>query len=252
MQDWLRPLLLGMLLTAVLRGLLQRLQFAASAPPQAQARGRHVQSVFVASAAPAGSFYAQRYAGEISQRLALNDKVADVLSGRLATTVIERCMMLVYVGVMLQYDVLLTGLAWAVRREPRRLAVDGATAGGCQHAAYAGVGQTGRAVDGRSAEHGNPESLGPGVGFLCALGRVLCQGDQCPAGAACTNQTLGVLPTLLSALATMLVLVVGGLRVMDGHLSLGMLVAFQSLMQSFLAPVTTPGRLWQHPAGTAR
>ena len=37
----------------------------------------------------------------------------------------------------------------------------------------------------------------------------------------------------------MLVLVLGGLRVIEGHLSLGMLVAFQSLMQSFLAPVTT-------------
>jgi ATP-binding cassette, subfamily C, bacterial len=33
-------------------------------------------------------------------------------------------------------------------------------------------------------------------------------------------------------------LVLGGLRVIEGHLSLGMLVAFQSLMQSFLAPVT--------------
>src|SRR5262249_51811276 len=37
----------------------------------------------------------------------------------------------------------------------------------------------------------------------------------------------------------MLVLVLGGLRVIEGHLSLGMLVAFQSLMQSLLAPVTT-------------
>jgi ATP-binding cassette subfamily C protein len=54
-----------------------------------------------------------------------------------------------------------------------------------------------------------------------------------------TNQTLGVLPPLLSALATMLVLVIGGLRVIDGHLSLGMLVAMQSLMHSFLAPVSS-------------
>jgi ATP-binding cassette subfamily C protein len=54
-----------------------------------------------------------------------------------------------------------------------------------------------------------------------------------------TNQLLGVVPTLLTALTAMLVFVIGGLRVMDGHLSIGMLVAVQSLMRSFLTPVAT-------------
>ena len=48
---------------------------------------------------------------------------------------------------------------------------------------------------------------------------------------------MGVLPSLLSVLTSMSLLVIGGLRVIDGGLSIGMLAAFQLLMQSFQRPV---------------
>ena len=199
LHDWLRPLLLGLLLTAVCRGALLHLQL------QALRRLKRKLAAVLSSQflwhllhLPS-SFYAQRYAGEISQRLHLNDQVADVLSGRLATTVIDGLMMLVYAGLMLQYDVGLTGIGLGCAAGAGGgLAVDGPAPGGCHHAGVTGDGQAGRARDGRFAEHGNLESRGRRVGFLCPLGRVLYQGEQCPADVARDQPAARRPPHLLS------------------------------------------------------
>ncbi len=49
---------------------------------------------------------------------------------------------------------------------------------------------------------------------------------------------LDMLPTLFTGLTVAAILGIGGLRVIEGSLTLGSLVAFQSLMASFSAPVT--------------
>src|SRR5262249_18610681 len=147
------------------------------------------------------SFYAQRYAGEISQRVQLNDKVAAALSGRLATTLLDASLMLVYAVVMLQYDVVLTMLGL-----------------GCTTASMAALQWLSRRrVD---ANMRLLQELGKVYGVAMA---VLQQIETLKAAAleseffarwaghyakainaqqelAMTNQTLGVLPPLLTAL----------------------------------------------------
>jgi NHLM bacteriocin system ABC transporter peptidase/ATP-binding protein len=239
-QEWLRPLLLGMLLTAGLRGLLQHLQL------RALRRLQRKLAVLMGSRLVwhllhlPSSFYAQRYAGDLAQRTTLTDKTAQVLSGHLATTSIDLLLLLGYAVVMGCYDVLLAAIGSACAavnvlalRWVERRRVD------AHMRWWQAMGKVeGVAIDGLR----NLEMLKASAresDFFARWAGYYAQALNAQQELRVTNQTLGVLPTLLASLASLLVLTIGGLRVMDGSLSLGMLVAFQSLMHSFLAPVTT-------------
>ena len=239
-DDWRRPLLLAMLAVLLVQAGLAVLQ------ARGLRRLRTGLSVIMAGGflwhllhLPVG-FYAQRYAGEISSRIQLNEGVATVLSGRLATAVLSVTAMATYAAVMLHYDWRLGSVAigaaavnlgvlhWVSRRRVdanRRLQQVRGMANG--HA-IAGL-QSIETIKSSALEE---EFFARWAGY-----KARAAGAQ--QSLELSGQIIAVLPTTLSALATVVVLVVGGLRVMDGTLSIGMLAAFGWLLFSFLAPVTT-------------
>jgi NHLM bacteriocin system ABC transporter peptidase/ATP-binding protein len=160
------------------------------------------------------------------------------LSGPLATTVIDALMIVFYAIVMFQYDWVLTaiGIFFAIvnfmaLQSLSRSRVDANMRLAQDYGKVSGVTigsiQTMETIKASGLES---DLFAKFAGYYAkALNAQQSLGLQ--------NQILAVLPTLLTALTTTSILVVGGLRVMNGYLTIGMLVAFQSLMQSFLSPV---------------
>ncbi|BAT55571.1 ABC transporter, transmembrane region [Nostoc sp. NIES-3756] len=237
-QHWLRPLLLAIAITTVVQGWLTLLRL------------RYLRRLKIKLAVTMSSrflwhilrlpvsFYSQRFAGEISNRINLNDQVAQVLSGQLATTLIDAMMVIFYAIVMVQYDWLLTAIVVAFAtiniftlQKISRQRVD---------ANQRLIQQYGKAAGASIAGLQNIETLkasGLESDFFGRWSGYYTKALNSQQELGVTNQTFLVLPKLLSGLSLMLLLVVGGFRVMDGHLSIGMLVAFQGLMQGFQQPI---------------
>jgi len=237
-QQWLRPLVIGMVFTAILQGLLTLLRLRYLRRLKIKlAVGMSSRFLWHILRLPVG-FYAQRFAGEIGNRTTLNDQIADVLSGRLATTAIDAVMVVFYALIMFQYDRILTLVAIAfaaaniltlqkLSRQRvdanQRLLQEYGKAAGASIAALQGI---------ETIKASGLES-----DFFSRWAGYYAKAINSQQQLGVTNQVFSVLPALLSSLSSMLLLVVGGWRVMNGHLSIGMLVAFQGLMQGFLAPV---------------
>ncbi|KAM3112666.1 NHLP family bacteriocin export ABC transporter peptidase/permease/ATPase subunit [Phormidesmis sp. 146-33] len=239
-NDWLQPLILGIIFTAVLSGFLTLLQLQFLRRMKIKlAVGMSSRFLWHILRLPV-SFYDQRFAGEISSRIRLNDSLASLLSGRLATTVISAVTVVFYAVVMLQYDVVLTAIGMAfvvvnvsVWRWVSRQRVDGNLRLMQEQGKVNGVSISGlQSMETLKASGLESEFFSRWAGYYAKAINAKQEMDS-------TNQTLGVLPSFLTSITSMLLLVVGGLRVMDGVLSIGMLIAFQSLMQRFLEPVNS-------------
>lgn len=237
-SDWLRPLLLGMVFVALLRGLLARLRLTYLRRLLLKLSvAMSGQFLWHTIRLPVG-FYAQRFAGEISSRAQLNSKVAEVLSGRLATTAIDSIMMVFYALIMLFYDPLLTLIAilfaaanFVALQSLSRNRVDANIRLSQETGKVAGVAISGvQTIETVKASGLESDLFSKFAGYYAKT--INAQQEL-----GLPTRILGTLPTVLTSLAVTSILVVGGFRVMAGTLSIGGLIAYQALTQEFLKPV---------------
>lgn len=184
------------------------------------------------------NFFSQRHPGEVASRIGASERIAQLLSGSLATSCFNLLAVVFYAAVMLAYDLplglcvlALVGLnLWCLQALARqradlsnRLIGDQGKLSAATVGAIAGI---------ETLKAGGTEDIAFGrwAGYQAAT--LLGQQDLGRQGAL-----LAVAPGLLAALTAAAVLGLGGLRVMHGALTVGDLVAFQLLLAAFSHPV---------------
>jgi ATP-binding cassette subfamily C protein len=241
---WVRPLLLLLLAAAGVQFCLHALELTALRRARAALAARDAGRFFWRLLHLPMSFYAQRYPGEVSHRLRLVDKISGALSGKIAGTGVGLATMGLYGVILACFDWQLTavGVAFAAlnflalrsvyarRTEAsQRLAQD---EGRLAAASIAGI----QAIETLKASGMEGGYFAKWAGFQ---GKAVVARQELERSAL----AVGVLPSLLDALTTALVLALGGWKVLAGQMTLGALIAFQMLMHRFLEPVDELVRL---------
>ena len=235
---WMGPLLIGLAFAAAVQGALIWLQRTLLARMETKISIVTTARFFWHVVTLPMLFFSQRYAGDISSRVAANDRVARLLSGELAVNAINLLTMAIYGAVMLFYDVPLTFIA-LVMVALNLLVLQ--LAGGARENANRRLLKEKARVSGASVN---------GIRIIETLkangtdGDFFARWSGIHANALSAQQRLGLVtslanavPVLLSLLTVIAILGFGGLRILEGALTIGGLIAFQSLAISFSQPV---------------
>ncbi|MEM9824171.1 MAG: ATP-binding cassette domain-containing protein, partial [Bacteroidota bacterium] len=199
------------------------------------------------------AFFTQRYSGEISNRVTLNDKVARLLSGELANAMLNVIVVFFYAMLMFTYDVLLTsiGIAIATLNVTALRLVSRARKDGNRRLLNENGKLLGTTMSGISMIE-TLKASGRETDFFTNWAGYLSKVMNAQQELGWLTTKLNVVPPLLMSINTTIIMGMGAMRVMDGHMTLGMLVAFLYLMNNFIRPVNqlvSVGSLLQETEG---
>jgi NHLM bacteriocin system ABC transporter peptidase/ATP-binding protein len=185
------------------------------------------------------TFFQQRFSGEISMRVSLNEAVANTLTGEAATVLLDILVAVFYLILLIQYNPLLTAIGVGftilniiVMAMTRRLIVEMSMRVQQEAGKAIGAAVSGLQVIETLKANGNEDD------FFSKWAGYSAKGYEGAQQMGLAAQMLSTVPALLGGINTALIMIVGGFGIMDGLMTTGVFIAFRSLMSNFQEPVT--------------
>jgi len=238
METWVLPLCLGLTAAAVFQTAVTWLQRRALVRLQAGLSTVMATRYLSRLLRLPQEFFTPRQSGDLSNRFAATERVAHLLSGELSTNIFNLAAALIYCIAMAGYDLALAALGLGaiaaniacLRLASRRRTDLNRKLGNDQGKLLGATASTIVTIETIKVSGGENTAFSTWSGYQ--------------AQALSTQQKLGFIdgllgaaPTLLASLTTAAIIGVGGLRVMGGDLSIGSLVAIQTLMAALIGPM---------------
>ena len=185
-------------------------------------------------------FFSQRMAGDIQSRQSSNASIANTLINTFAPLVLNVVMMVFYLVVMVRYSVLLTLIGigslavnalvsrYISEKRINLTRVSMRDSAKLSSATVAGISMI-ETIKAAGAENGY---FGRWAGYQASVNSKSISFLK-------LNQYLGMIPQLVSTIANNAVLIIGVWLTMQGQFTVGMIMAFQSFLSSFMSPAMT-------------
>lgn len=237
-HTWLMPLVSGMVAAAFLKMLLSYLnQVALARLNTSISTSLSAKQMWRLLELPL-NFFAQRYSGDVANRFALIDRLSGLVSSTLAPALIGIPNLVVYFILLLLLDPVLAGIT--ALAAILALTVLSLSVKGLEDAARRMVHDDSKlysmTIQG-FAMIDEFKMSGTETAFTARWASAQARVITADQSSNFRSNVLSEISNLIVGVAGLAILIVGGFRVMDGALTIGMLLAFQTLMGSFVNPL---------------
>lgn len=235
--DWMFNLCLAMVLSALLYGVMNLLRSWVLTKWQAKLTVLDSATFFWHVVKLPMEFFSQRYSGEIAARIGFAQSIAGVLSGSVATVVLDLITVVFFLILLLQYSVILTiiGIGFSAVNLViffylrRRLTEMSMRIHNDEGRAYSVAINGLKMIESIKANGSEADLFTKVAGYQA---KIMTEEQKM----AILSQRIKILPPVLSGLNTALIMTIGGCSVMEGVMTAGAFIAFQNLMVSFQTP----------------